>query len=295
MDSQIKLKRVVIKEELVILTGDYIKALILNQFLYWSERTKDFDKFIREEKERFSPEDEFLNMQPTFGWIYKTADELSKELMLGVSGSTIRRHLTKLIKSGWIDQRHNPNHKWDRTLQYRPNIINIQTDLEAMGYSLEGYPLLQNAFFKIENGTSKMKNRTTENEGALPETTTEITTDINGSAKNSQKSLSALVDPSESDILNDLADQVSQVCKIDIATASPKTREALKVVTLALNTKNVTKDDLKSFGDWWYNQTWQGKKGQVPTPGQLGDMWGQFEAQKTINTPSLDLSGGFHV
>ncbi len=177
MDSQTKLKRVVIKEELVILTGDYINALILNQFLYWSERTKDFDKFVQEEKERGVPEDSDLNIELTFGWIYKTADELSTELMLRVSGSTIRRHITKLVKAGWIDQRHNPNHKWDRTLQYRPNIINIQTDLEVMGYSLEGYPLLQNAFFKIENGSSKIENRSAENEGALPKTTLEITTE----------------------------------------------------------------------------------------------------------------------
>ena len=47
-----KLKRVVIKEELVVLTGDIFKAVILNQFLYWSERVKDFDKFISEEKVR---------------------------------------------------------------------------------------------------------------------------------------------------------------------------------------------------------------------------------------------------
>jgi hypothetical protein len=46
-----KLKRVVIKEELVALTGDIIEAIILNQFLYWSERVEDFDKFIMEEKE----------------------------------------------------------------------------------------------------------------------------------------------------------------------------------------------------------------------------------------------------
>lgn len=47
-----KLKRVVIKEELVALTGDAISALVLNQFIYWSERRHDFDKFIKEERER---------------------------------------------------------------------------------------------------------------------------------------------------------------------------------------------------------------------------------------------------
>ncbi len=161
-----KLKRVVIKEELVELTGDHTKALILNQFLYWGERTKDTDQFIQEEKVR----DPSSNTEPTYGWIYKSAEELSNELMLGVSASTMRRHLSDIVESGYIDQRHNPNHKWDRKLQYRPNIIKIQTDLHALGYNLEGYPILENAF-------SKMKNRSLQNEGALAEITIETTTE----------------------------------------------------------------------------------------------------------------------
>jgi len=51
-NSSMRLKRVVIKEELVALTGDYIKAILLNQFLYWSERVEDFDLFILEEQQR---------------------------------------------------------------------------------------------------------------------------------------------------------------------------------------------------------------------------------------------------
>ena len=44
-----KLKRAVIKEELVELTGDFRPALILNQFIYWIERMYDTDKYILEE------------------------------------------------------------------------------------------------------------------------------------------------------------------------------------------------------------------------------------------------------
>ena len=44
------LKRVVIKEELVELTGDFRPALILNQFIYWIEKMYDTDKYILEEK-----------------------------------------------------------------------------------------------------------------------------------------------------------------------------------------------------------------------------------------------------
>ena len=68
------MKRVVLKEELVILTGDALTALVLNQFIYWSERIKDVDKYIREEKQR-NPE---VSISPTYGWIYKNAEELAE-------------------------------------------------------------------------------------------------------------------------------------------------------------------------------------------------------------------------
>jgi DNA-binding MarR family transcriptional regulator len=283
MDSQTKLKRVVIKEELVILTGDHIKALILNQFLYWSERTKDYDKFIAEEKERFSPEDEDLNIDLTFGWIYKTAEDLIRELMLNISAVTARRHLTKLIKAGYIDQRHNPNHKWDRTLQYRPNIIAIQTDLEAMGYALDGYPLLmKDATFKMKVESNNLKDRISKNEGAIPETTAENITKSNSSAKISQSNGSGFdrADVAEKENLNRLADQIATLCQVDVNLASAKTRDGLKAVTLALYGKSISPADLKSFSNWWYNEYWAGKKGQPPTPAQVGDTWGQFETSK---------------
>ena len=49
-----KLKRVVIKEELVVLTGDFRCAILLNQFIYWSERTADAAKFLKEERKRIT-------------------------------------------------------------------------------------------------------------------------------------------------------------------------------------------------------------------------------------------------
>lgn len=167
-----KLKRVVIKEELVALTGHYVQALILNQFIYWSERTKDFDQFIDEERKR----DPDIVLNPTKGWVYKTAEDLSDELMLGMSVSTIRRYLGKLVTSGLLDERNNPKHKWDQTLQYRPNMVKIQTDLFHLGYALESYPLVV-AISKMKNGVSKMKNQTPQNERAIPETTTESTSE----------------------------------------------------------------------------------------------------------------------
>lgn len=145
------LKRIVIKEELVALTGDYRKAIILNQFLYWTERVKDFDKFIIEEKLRLEKDGEKNNYNLQNGWIYKTSEELSEETMLGLSKSNIRLHIKSLIESGWIDERVNPNFKWDKTMQYRVNTLKLQKDLCKLGYALEGYPL----FFYEETKNSE--------------------------------------------------------------------------------------------------------------------------------------------
>ena len=101
------LKRVVIKEELVELTGDFKPALILNQFIYWSERMYDADKYILEEKERALKEDLVVNIDESKGWIYKTAEELSEELMTGMSKSTVGRYIKQLVEKGYLIQRRN--------------------------------------------------------------------------------------------------------------------------------------------------------------------------------------------
>ncbi|WP_051688270.1 hypothetical protein [Desulfofalx alkaliphila] len=204
-----KLKRVVAKEEFVVLTGDFIKAVILNQFIYWSERVQDFDKFISEEKNRASQEGFEINIEPTKGWIYKKAEELSEETMLRLAPNTMHRHIKVLIDNGWLIERANPQYKWDRTKQYRVDLIKIQNDLLQLGYILQDYKVaipsskmeLRNSTTELatskmelgtsimENGESKMDFQSSEmdvqtsktedqsfqNGRAIPEITTEIT------------------------------------------------------------------------------------------------------------------------
>ena len=134
-----RLKRVVIKEELVELTGDFKYALILNQFIYWTERRRDFDRFIEEEKKRAKTEGKELNISKTGGWVYKSTDNLAEELMLGKSKSTLSRYVKELEEMGYLESRQNPEYKWDKTKQYRVNLIKINRDLLELGYHLEGY------------------------------------------------------------------------------------------------------------------------------------------------------------
>ncbi|MER2059608.1 MAG: DnaD domain protein [Niallia sp.] len=168
-----KTKRVVIKEELVKLTGDYKLAIVLNQMIYWSERIADFEEFIKEEKMGACPGQQNQN-----GWIYKTASELAEECMMTNSEATMRRYLNKLVEQGWLDVRHNPNFRWDKTLQYRLHLKKVQMDLFQLGYMLEGYRLpinwddLQNAQSNVQNESSKL-----HDERAITESTSESTSE----------------------------------------------------------------------------------------------------------------------
>lgn len=151
-----KLKRAVIKEELVALTGDFKKAIVLNQMIYWSERVKDKDEFLEAEikrstmamgKQEYEKAEKIQEIEKhlmSYGWIYKSATELSEETMIGCSKSTMHRYLEELVQKEWLSKRKNPNWKGDNTFQYRVNLINIQKGLQTLGFALEGYPLFQN-------------------------------------------------------------------------------------------------------------------------------------------------------
>jgi DNA-binding MarR family transcriptional regulator len=159
-----RLKRAVIKEELVALTGDFVKAVILNQFLYWSERVDDFDKFIVEERQSAQEIGDEINISLLQGWIYKKAEELAEETMLKLSKSNMMNHIKVLVESKWIEQRRNPRNKMDKTYQYRVNIVVIQKALLPMGYSLEGYrvPLSFIIETASESRSSDLKLRSSE-------------------------------------------------------------------------------------------------------------------------------------
>ncbi len=188
MNEVRKLKRSVIKEEYVAITGDFVEAVILNQFMYWAERVKDFDEYIEQENRR-AEQNGFETQELTGGWIYKTSEELSNETMLGLTPASMRKRIVSLEEKGFISERNNPKYKWDKTKQYRVNLLEIVKALAEKGYQLDGYRsdfqiLISNSpFLKNKNGNEENKNQgkenknhTNENSKAIPEITTETTT-----------------------------------------------------------------------------------------------------------------------
>ena len=212
-----KLKRAVIKEEFVAITNDFVDAVILNQFLYWTERVKDLGELIEEEKKRESSSNIEANIynDDSFehGWFYKSAKQLNEETMLGMGSSTINRHIKALVDKGLVKRRRNEKYKWDRTWQYRVDINKVAIEVEKAGYTMQGYKFLQtqdssqgnakmeNAFSKKENGSAKKINRRSINvnqntvkhhrntckDETIPEITTETNAEIEAETTSDNK------------------------------------------------------------------------------------------------------------
>lgn len=206
-----KLKRAVVKEELVALTGKPNYAMVLNQFIYWSERVKDADTFLKEEMTRVrkfsdgsveSTEDIKENLQN--GWIYKKAEDLIDETMLECSTTTMERICKLLVENGWLKRRRNPKFKWDKTWQYRVDLQLIQKDLQKLGYSLEGYSL----FIEEEvSAPSKLQN--------------EVSIDKDEKAPNLQNEVSKLQNEG-SNLRNEVSNPQNEVSKLQNEAAIPE-------------------------------------------------------------------------
>lgn len=134
-------KTAVLREEYYALTGNATTAMVLNQMMYWSERSKDADKFLLEEQERLEANGIIKPVELSNGWIYKSAKELTKELMNIASVRKIGQSLNDLVDLGYLSSRKNPDKRYgfDKTKHYRPNLLKLQLDLFKKGYTIPNY------------------------------------------------------------------------------------------------------------------------------------------------------------
>jgi len=73
-------------------------------------------------------------------------------------------YLNTLVEKGWLQKRKNLRYDFDRTYQYRVDLIKIQTDLLPLGYSLESYDLrITNLQKPFENTYCKNVNTNFQN------------------------------------------------------------------------------------------------------------------------------------
>ncbi len=140
-----KLKRIVIKEELVALCeGDFNEALVLDQLIFWQGIINENDREIQEQinrKLKLELDIGSLENKLRHGWFWKTANELAEEIMNYKSRRVINRTLTSLEDKKFIQSKENMRGKWDNTKSYKVNLEYIQQELNKLGYALEGYSL----------------------------------------------------------------------------------------------------------------------------------------------------------
>lgn len=132
LDGKRRLRTIPLREELIMLTGHFVKAIALGQMIYWTERMYDFDEFIEEEQIRAGKKDD-SGCKKSHGWIYKSGAALAEETLLGYTPTYMRRVLKELVDEGLLEERANPDNHRDRTMQYRPDYVEIQKRLRDMG------------------------------------------------------------------------------------------------------------------------------------------------------------------
>ncbi len=138
---------IVIRESLVDITGSTNEAKILNQFLYWTKNTYSFAEQIKEEKKRLEREGDTEKRididveELKAGWIYKSIDNLYDELLGDISRDTIAKCIKNLISKGFLFRRRNPRLKWDRTYQYRVDLVKISESLQEKGWTIEEFKI----------------------------------------------------------------------------------------------------------------------------------------------------------
>lgn len=158
-----ELQRVVIKEELVALTGKHFDAALLNNLIFWAGITEKMDNNLKlqiNQMEARKTKQSIVDKKKKKirnGWFYKTGDELLFEIMNWGSASTISRAINNFAKQGWVEKGNNPDptKKWDRTTWYKMNLTKIASDLHELGYALEGYTLAQKQEGNEEEKTQK--------------------------------------------------------------------------------------------------------------------------------------------
>ncbi len=132
--DDVLLKPLMIRGELIALTGDPRTACVLNQLVHWSQHVEDFDLFIEEEKSFSSKRHVFQH-----GWFYKPLSELREESMLRVTITTFQRYVRFLIDRKWVQTRPDSQNKCTGKRQYRLNLRKLSLDLEKKGYSFSGF------------------------------------------------------------------------------------------------------------------------------------------------------------
>jgi len=133
-------RKVLLREDLMELTKDINQALVLSQMIYWTKRVNDLNDLIFEENKRLA---EHGQKQKDYchGWIWKSARQMKEELFHALSEDAIQRAFANLTEMGLFVKRRNPEFRYDRTLQYRVDLLLLRRLLKEIGIDFTDFQL----------------------------------------------------------------------------------------------------------------------------------------------------------
>lgn len=107
-----RLRRVVIREEMVIMCGNFSSAMLLDWLIsaMYEERAVD-------------------------GWVSDTSEEIAAALMNCIDKRTVQRHMAALYNQGLVLRKHGER----KALIHKPHLEQIVEVLAAYGYGLDGF------------------------------------------------------------------------------------------------------------------------------------------------------------
>ena len=135
-----RMKKAVLREDMMALTQEVTQAMVLGQMLYWTKTLDKVNDWLFEENKRLA-EVELPQHEYNYGWIYKSAREMREDLMNAFSEDAIQRAFSALVTKGVFMKRHNPIVRYDRRLQYRIDIIFLRRLLKDRGYEMTDFQL----------------------------------------------------------------------------------------------------------------------------------------------------------
>lgn len=255
---------IVIRESLVDITGSTNEAKILNQFLYWTKNTYSFAEQIKEEKKRLEREGDTEKRididveELKAGWIYKSIDNLYDELLGDISRDTIAKCIKNLISKGFLFRRRNPRLKWDRTYQYRVDLVKISESLQEKGWTIEEFKIptfnkKQTCISeKSEFNSGKVGVQNQDFPEAIPETTNKDYKNKNTYIVENEKN-----EKPEPIPYQEIIEYLNEKTGKQYRYTTPKTRELIK----ARWNEGFTLDDFKKVIDnktlEWKNTKWE--------------------------------------
>jgi hypothetical protein len=134
------MKKAVLREDLMVLTGDLCQSMVLGQMIYWTKTLDKINDWLFEENKRLADSDQPQH-DYNYGWIWKSAKEMRTDLFNSFSEDAIQRAFTALTNRGVLMKRNNPYLRYDRKLHYRVDLVLLRRLLRECGFEMTDFQL----------------------------------------------------------------------------------------------------------------------------------------------------------